>query len=86
MEKMGLDRVTASLILTDTDSVYFNSLGVFLEEDTTVTAYQFQKWNRELIIVYCKDRVDTSNLMNNLYKNLTCFRLCLRLQELSKEY
>ena len=47
MQRLCLDRVIPGLMATDTDSAYFNFLGVFLEEETTVTTTQFQSWLRE---------------------------------------
>ena len=70
MKAMNLRKIIPSMILTDTDSVYFNFLGIFNCIDPKVTEEYFQTWIRESIICYNIDRVDTSNLKNCPYKNI----------------
>ena len=64
LDEMELETVIPSLILTDTDSVYFSFFGVFNTEFPNVEEEMFQNWVRESICVYCKERSDTSNMEN----------------------
>ena len=69
MEAMQLTSVLATLILTDTDSGYFNFLGIFNCGNPSNEECHFQSWVREAVIVYNAERVDTSNLEQSPFKN-----------------
>ena len=68
MQKMGLSRVVPSIILTDTDSVYVNFIGVFTTVNPTVEGEEFQLWVRNSIIIFNYACIDTSNLVGSLYR------------------
>ena len=68
MKEMGLTKVIPSVILTDTDSVYFNFLGIYNCANPKVIEDYFQTWVRESIIYCNRTKVDTSNLENTPYK------------------
>ena len=68
MKDMGLRKVIPSVILTDTNSVYFNFLGIYNCANPKVTKDYFQTWVRESIIYCSRIKVDTSNLENTPYK------------------
>ena len=69
MQAMQLSQVIMSLILTDTDSVYFNFLGVFNCANPLIEEEYFQQWVRETIILYNLKRIDTSNIEHSPFKN-----------------
>ena len=65
---MGLTRVIPSVILTDTDSVYLNFLGIYDSDNPLVTEEYFQQWVRESIIYCNRPYIDTSNLKQTGFK------------------
>ena len=69
MQAMQLSQVIMSLILTDTDSVYFNFLGVFNCANPLIEEEYFQQWVRETIILYNLKRIDTSNIQHSPFKD-----------------
>ena len=68
MLEMGLSRVVSTLILTDTDSVYLNFIGVYTSTNPTVEEEEFQIWIRDSIIIFNSSCIDTSNLVGSLYR------------------
>ena len=68
MIEMGLTRVIPSVILTDTDSVYLNFLGIYDSDNPLVTEEYFQRWVRESIIYCNRPYIDTSNLKQTGFK------------------
>ena len=68
MIEMGLTRVIPSVILTDTDSVYVNFLGIYDSDNPLVTEEYFQRWVRESIILCNRPFIDTSNLKQTGFK------------------
>ena len=54
MEDMGMRLVIPSLILTDTDSVYYNYLAIYKTKDISVTEDQYQEWIRDTIVSIAK--------------------------------
>ena len=68
MIEMGLTRVIPSVILTDTDSVYLNFLGIYDSDNPLVTEEYFQRWVRESIILCNRPFIDTSNLKQTGFK------------------
>ena len=68
MIEMGLTRVIPSVILTDTDSVYLNFLGIYDSDNPLVTEEYFQRWVRESIIFCNRPFIDTSNLKQTGFK------------------
>ena len=85
MQDMEIARVIPSLIFTDTDSVYFNFLAVFKVHDTNVTEEQFQQWVRHSIVIYCKDRLDTSNMLNSPFSDMSLRKKLNRFQFVTNE-
>ena len=69
MRAMQLSQVITSLILTDTDSVCFNFLGIFCCGNPLIEEEFFQEWVRETIILYNLKRIDTSNIQHSPFKN-----------------
>ena len=68
MKEMGLRKVIPCVILTDTDSIYMNFLGIYNCANPLVTEEYFQTWVRESIIYCNRSAIDTSNLKNCPYK------------------